>query len=256
MKKIVYVLLVNFIFCSLSFASEQTIVKDGQKIILNDDGSWKYAEKEESRQGVEGAVYKPGKEVKGYPFYVYKDAGFRGNHYMSTGWMGDWADIKLDVLCKDNPQSGNTCIKVTYTAYEGKRGKKANWAGIYWQDPPQNWGKEYGGYDLGQAKRLTFWARGETGHEVIVEFKVGGIEGGEFRDFDSASIGPIYLTKEWKQYVIELNQKEFNVENYSGVRGENIKSFSRLIGGFAWVTNLDFNFEGAVFYLDEIRFED
>jgi hypothetical protein len=71
-----------------------------------------------------------------------------------------------------------------------------------------------------------------------VEFKVGGIMG-EYSDSDMASIGPVILTKEWKQYTIDLRGKDM----------------SYIIGGFCWATNIDVNPEGAVFYLDEIRYE-
>ncbi|RKY34931.1 MAG: hypothetical protein DRP78_05960, partial [Candidatus Omnitrophota bacterium] len=74
--------------------------------------------------------------------------------------MGDYGDIKYSEACKDNPYSGKTCIKITYTA-EAKQG--ANWSGIYWQWPPNNWGEKRGGYDLTGAAKLSFWARGEKG---------------------------------------------------------------------------------------------
>jgi hypothetical protein len=111
-------------------------------------------------------------------FGVYIDRGDKKNHYVGSGWMGDYGDIKFSESEKENPHSGKTCIKIIYTA-EGKQG--ANWAGIYWQWPPNNWGEKKGGFDLTGAKKLTFWARGAKGKEQIVEFKMGGLTGTFFR---------------------------------------------------------------------------
>ena len=170
-----------------------------------------------------------------FPFYVYSDAGSLDNHYIPSGWMGDYGDMKIDQRSADNPYSGETCIKITYTA-KGSNG--ARWAGMYWQNPPNNWGTKKGGYNLTGATKLTFWARGAKGGERIEEFKLGGIMG-EYSDSDSAGIGPVVLTKDWKKYEIDLRGKDL----------------SSIIGGFCWATNADVNPEGAVFYLDEIKYE-
>ncbi|MCM8812828.1 MAG: hypothetical protein NC924_02685 [Candidatus Omnitrophica bacterium] len=173
-------------------------------------------------------------DESGY-FYVYKDARNRSNHYIPSGWMGDYGDLKIKDSFKDNPQSGTTCIEWTYSA-EGKQG--ANWAGVFWQNPANNWGDKNGGFDLRGAKKLTFWARGAKGDERLLEVKVGGITG-NYSDSDSVGIGPIDLTTDWKQYEIDLSQADL----------------SYIIGGFCWATNADSNPDGMVFYLDEIRFE-
>jgi hypothetical protein len=169
------------------------------------------------------------------PFYIYQDEGSSVNHFIPSGWMGDFGDIQLESGCKENPHSGNACIKITYSA-KGSQG--ARWAGVYWQYPANNWGNIDRSYDLSSATKLTFWARGEKGDEVIQEFKVGGIIG-EFADSDSSSIGPIKLTPDWRQYTIDLAGKDL----------------SSIFGGFCWSTNADVNPQGATFYLDEIRFE-
>ncbi|MCM8813429.1 MAG: hypothetical protein NC924_05780 [Candidatus Omnitrophica bacterium] len=168
-------------------------------------------------------------------FSIYTDQNDRNNHYIPSGWMGDYGDIKLDYGCKEKPYSGKNCVKFVYTA-EGKQG--ANWAGVFWQNPANNWGEKKGGFDLRGATKLTFWARGEKGGERITEFKVGGISGA-YPDSDSASIGPIDLTADWQQYTIFLTNMELSYIN----------------GAFCWATNADSNPEGCTFYLDDIRFE-
>lgn len=168
-------------------------------------------------------------------FYIYSDKGAHTNHFIPSGWMGDYGDLRLDDGSKDSPQSGTTAIKWTYSA-QAKQG--ANWAGAFWQNPANNWGDKVGGYDLTAFKRLTFWARGAKGDEKIATFKVGGITG-EHGDSDAEEMGPITLTKEWKKYTINLAEK----------------SLTHIVGGFAWSASRDDNPEGFVIYLDEIRFE-
>src|SRR3954471_22785411 len=68
-------------------------------------------------------------------FYIYADKGARVNHFAPSGWMGDYGDIKLNDADAENPADGKTSIKVSYNA-KGAQG--ANWAGIFWQQPPNN----------------------------------------------------------------------------------------------------------------------
>jgi len=169
------------------------------------------------------------------PFYVYH--GFRSpdNHYAPSGWMGDYGDLRFDDHYKFNPKDTKMVIKLTYS---GKAAQGAGWAGIYWQNPANNWGNREGGYNLNGAKNMVFMARGEKGNESIAEFKIGGIEG-NFRDSGAAAIGPLTLTKAWKQYTIPLADQEL----------------SSIAGGFCLTLTRDQNPDGAVVYLDNIRFE-
>ena len=169
------------------------------------------------------------------PFAVYTDGNSPDNHYIPSGWMGDWGDMKIDDKHMDNPRSGTTSFQIVYN---GKAAQGARWAGIYWQNPPNNWGTRPGGYDLTGAKKLTFWARGDKGGERIEEFKIGGITG-EYADSDVAGIGPVVLTPEWQQFTIDLEGKDL----------------SSISGGFCWATNIDVNPEGCTFYLDDIKYE-
>lgn len=169
------------------------------------------------------------------PFVVYSNRSSRDNHYIASGWMGDYGDIRYTEGHSDNPHSGTTCIKVTYTA-EGSQG--AGWAGMYWQWPPNNWGERKGGFDLTGATKLSFWVRGEKGGEQIMEFKMGGLTG-TYSDSDTASIGPIELSTDWQQYTIDLTGLDL----------------SYISAGFCWVTNSMAAPEGCEFYLDDVVFE-
>lgn len=170
------------------------------------------------------------------PFYVYKDKASAENHFVPSGWMGSFKEIKFNDNVKEGCKEGS-CIQVSYAAQGDPK-----WAGIYWQNPAQNWGSKDGGYNLNDYTKLTFWAKGipdKTGLlPRIEEFKVGGITG-EFPDSGSTSIGPVELTKDWKQYTIKLSDMEL----------------SKISGGFCWSATADYNQNGMAFLLDEIRYE-
>jgi hypothetical protein len=168
-------------------------------------------------------------------FYVYSDKGSSANHFAPSGWMGDWADIQIDDASRNDPADGQTCFRVTYSA-QGSLGH--DWAGMYWQEPRGNWGDAPGGYDLRGMKRLTFWARGAHGGEEIAAFKVGGIRGRR-PDSDCAQIGPVNLSTQWQQYVIDVSDADL----------------SKVSGGFAWAVDRFDNAGPITFYLDEIRYE-
>lgn len=167
-------------------------------------------------------------------FYVFLDEDSPQNHYHPSGWVGDYDAIRR-VSWEERPYSGKNCLRFRYT---GKTPQGAGWAGVYWQNPVNNWGDVSGGYNLKGAKRLTFWARGEEGGETIVRFGIGGI-GGIYPDSAKAEIGPVVLEKEWKQYSIDLT----NID------------LSYISGGFYWMTDRISNPEGCVFCIDEIRYE-
>ncbi|MCU0288157.1 MAG: hypothetical protein MUF15_17400 [Acidobacteria bacterium] len=160
--------------------------------------------------------------------------------FVASGWMGDGESgtkyIQLFEACKENPHSVPICIKIVY-----KPGPKG-WGGIYWQNKADNWGS-FKGYDLSSAgyKKITFWARGENGGEVV-EFKAGGINapGKQYRDSFEVSMGKVVLEKTWKQYTIDL-------------KGQDLSS---VIGGFCWVASKNAVSSGQlIFYLDDIYYE-
>jgi len=168
-------------------------------------------------------------------FNVYTERSARDNHYIPSGWMGDWGDMKLDTGWKENPHSGTTCLKIIYSA-EQKQG--AGWAGIFWQNPANNWGTRKGGFDLRGAKQAVFWVRGAKGGELLAEVKVGGITG-EYADSDSNSIGPITLTTDWKEYTIDLTGKDL----------------SYISGGFCWAASAMDNPDGFTIFFDDMYYE-
>jgi len=168
-------------------------------------------------------------------FNIYTDRSAPDNHYAPSGWMGDFGDVNLNDQYMKNPHSGTTSIQVTYSA---KKTQGAGWAGIFWQNPPNNWGERMGGFDLTGYNKLTFWARGRNGGEAIEKVKVGGIKG-TYPDSLEVQMGPVVLTRDWKKYAVNLAGQDL----------------SYVSGGFCWVTASRLNPNGATFYLDDIRFE-
>ncbi len=201
---------------------------DGQKLPTNSSQERVEMKTEDSQQPVF------------VPVIVYKDKGFRDNHFVPSGFMPNGECLKLDEDWLENCQEGTTCIKVIFDTVCSRKGQK--WGGIYWLNPADNWGGKKAGFNLDGAKRLSFWAKGERGCERIEEFKVGGITGA-YPDSDSAVIGPVRLGTEWRQYTIDLRGKDL----------------SYISGGFSWATNVDVNAQEcaqeAAFYLDDIKFE-
>ncbi len=171
------------------------------------------------------------------PFYVYTEWLEETNHFVPSGWMGDIDSIDMYGCDRSNPHSGEMALRVSF-APTGTLG----WAGVYWQEPEDNWGNLSGGYDLTGARRLTFWIRGEQGGEVV-EFFVGGL--GEqydpYRDTiqPKRSTGDIVLSDTWQQVEISLDGAKLN----------------RVIGGFGWAASRCHNSEPIIFYIDDVAFD-
>ena len=162
------------------------------------------------------------------------------NFFIPSGYMGDGEYgtkyIKFEGTYEVSPHSAPTSIKIKYTF------GPQSWAGIYWQNKPDNWGDKPGNnYSKIRFSKVTFWAKGETGKEVL-EFKSGGISnsGKKYQDSYEETTGRLTLTKEWQQYYINLKAADL----------------SSVIGGFCWVASKDFSSQPSiVFYIDDIYIE-
>jgi hypothetical protein len=164
------------------------------------------------------------------PFIVYGEKSGTNNHYIPSGWMGNTKDLKLDDAWTVNPHGGKTCLRFDYGAPD-------QWAGVVWQDPANDWGDQPGGWNLTGAKKIAFWARGDKGGETV-HFKFG-VLGADKKYPDSATgeTSDLKLTKEWKEYSIDLTGKDL----------------SHVKTGF--VITLIGQGQPLSFYLDDIRFE-
>lgn len=173
------------------------------------------------------------------PFTVYVDGGSPANFFAPSGWLGDAGDLQLSLNSTEAAHSGKTGIRVEYTATENIQ--RAGWAGVYWiKNPPRFAAYGTGGYNLTGATKLAFWARGGSGNERVDVFRVGDRAAwGKVMDSDSAELGPVYLTPDWKRYEIDLE-------------GKNLSSIS---SGFMFIISSRSNSGGIVIHLDDIRFE-
>ncbi len=162
---------------------------------------------------------------------VLDGAGAASNApYVPSGYMGNVAALKMDEHSAEHPHSGKTCLKAVYSA-------PAGWGGVVWQSPANDWGDKPGGWNLSGAKKLTFWARGAKGSEVV-SFQFGLLgKDKTYPDTGTGKLDKVALTKDWKQYTMDLHGKDL----------------SRIKTGFAWVING--SGRPVVFYLDDIRYQ-
>jgi len=131
-----------------------------------------------------------------FPVSVYDD-DFEGMPWVPSGWMGGIESLALDGDYADNPHAGKACIRLRYSG-------KFGWAGVAWQHPANNWGKQDGGFDLRGATHLELWARGEYGGEKV-NFGVGLLgKDTAYPDSGKTSIDGIFLKQEWQRYRIPL----------------------------------------------------
>jgi hypothetical protein len=189
-------------------------------------------------------------------FDVYTDVGSGGNHFPVKAKMWDFGSIDMiemdECFSEREIQLHNesaTCIKATF-----KPQFENSWGGFYLmngifppnaKEPQLNWGDSpNAGFNLTGATKLTFFARGEKGDEMV-EFFVGGIGWLNNKPYKEslpkASTGFVTLSREWKQYSI-------------GLTGENL---SYVLSGFGWVTNAPLNLghQEITFYIDDIRLD-
>ena len=143
--------------------------------------------------------------------------------------------VRFDDAWDADPHTPPTAIRIEYSPLS------EGWAGIYWQNRPNNWGEQPGENFSGEGfTRISFWARGKDGGEVV-EFKAGGIEavGRAHADTFVASTGRVSLTTEWQEFEIPLEGLDL----------------STVIGGFAWVATAAENDAPVVFFIDDISYE-
>jgi hypothetical protein len=130
------------------------------------------------------------------PVAVYED-GFEGMPWAPSGWMGGVEQLTLDGKQAAVVHEGDAAVRIRYAGRFG-------WAGIAWQDPPNNWGERDGGHDLRGATALELWACGEYGGERV-SFGVGLLEQDRaFPDSGIAKVDGIVLTREWQRYRVPL----------------------------------------------------
>ena len=170
-----------------------------------------------------------------------------GEFFIPSGHMGcaeSNPNIAINPFDFTLPHSGPACIRVEITKWDNCG--NIIWAGVYWQNKENNWGKESGEDFSGKGfTKVTFWAKGHKGKEVVIFGSGGTNENNKLQYKDSynkryTTEGKnVILSSQWKQYVIDLTGADL----------------SSVIGGFFFSVEERANQEGLIFYLDDIYFE-
>jgi hypothetical protein len=170
------------------------------------------------------------KEPEAMPFHIinYRLLPAVGN-FAASGFMGDVSDVRLAGAYGGTRTPGFPCLQVKYAAMG-----EAGWAGVMWQNPANNWGTVDGGYNLSKARKLSFWARGDKGGEMV-EFILGGASS-VFPDSDGLTTGDLKLTLQWKHYLLDVSNA----------------NLSYISSGFGFVLKQPDHPAGCTFYLDEV----
>jgi hypothetical protein len=143
-----------------------------------------------------------GDVLRQFPVSVYDD-DFEGMPWVPSGWMGGIESLALDGDYAENPHAGKTCIRLRYSGEFG-------WAGVAWQHPANNWGKQDGGFDLRGATHLEVWARGEYGGEHV-SFGVGLLgKDTAYPDSGQARVDDIVLEQGWQRYRVPLKNVDLS----------------------------------------------
>jgi hypothetical protein len=151
-------------------------------------------------------------------FDVYTDMDAGGNHFTWIKTMNE-AALLFDPAWTIDLHSGVTCTRCEYISSLG------SWTGVRWAAFPP-------GHYLTGADTCYYWARGETGGEII-KIEIGGELGDptHVMQWDT-------LTTEWIQYNIPIPPTPLD----------------SLKGGFTWYARIDENPNGCTFYLDDIKY--
>jgi hypothetical protein len=164
-------------------------------------------------------------------FYVFRDYDSAMNHFLKCEKLGDHDSISARKDLNNPSPEGGSALEVIYDprGYETHYFSTISWVIDEKEAVPR--------YDITGAKRLVLYARGKNGGE-IVEFTVGSISLDSDR-LSAASSGPVLLSNKWREYSIDLE----------GLNLSNIKT------GFSMTVNRYDNSEGAVIYLDDIKYD-
>ncbi|MBK8931369.1 MAG: hypothetical protein IPM76_03450 [Chloroflexi bacterium] len=186
-----------------------------------------------------GAMVVSGQEEL-FPIFVNYAAA--ENHFAPSGYMGDYQAITYSDCARLTDVWEETAVSIHYDpALENDQG----WAGIYWQEPENNWGYYAEGYDLAAFAQLRFRARSpQAGSQV--QFFVGGVYTGTYPSSIPQPIYPreadvngfVTLSADWQEFHIDLQNADL----------------SHVIDGFGWAATDEKTPDGVLVYLDDIVF--
>jgi hypothetical protein len=137
-------------------------------------------------------------------------------NFIPSGWEGDMSGLSLpiDPTCSGNrsgPSALGNCHPVTYQPLPAGTGV-LGWAGVLWQHPRNNWGTAAGYAIPSGATKVSFWARGQLGGEIVsflVGLAVTPTAAAPCFDHVSAALPNQVLTPTWTQYTIPLSGQSY-----------------------------------------------
>lgn len=186
--------------------------------------------------------------------WIYKDFSSAENRFTQKCLIADISSyvMEMDENWQDAPCMGSSCIRCE------QKTAPLHWGGWLFlngylpegsSEVRLNSGANDGeGLDLNGADCLRFWAKGESGGEIVEFFTAGfgydGETGAQTALYPDScrkqTLGYVTLSNEWEEYCIDLCGKDL----------------SYIVCGFGYVLSGDYSGQGnTVFYLDEIRFE-
>lgn len=165
--------------------------------------------------------------------------------FIPSGYMGDGAtphSVTMLPRTMSDPQDCGgdrstpaigTCYQITYMPVSG--GMK--WAGIFWQAPANNWGDQPGKAVETGATKLSVWAKGAAGGEVVT-FGVGIQSAGKNFQDTFHQEASFTLTNEWKEYDVTLPG-----------------TYGPVLGAFSWSVAAPADGSSPSFSLDSIQWQ-
>jgi hypothetical protein len=194
-----------------------------------------------------GAQSPPDMAMATLPFAV--DSQFAPSGYMGDGaatgvvtmlpaTMADSKDCNGD---RSSAAALGLCHTVTYAPLAATvTPAPLGWAGVYWQYPANNWGTKAGFTIPPGATKVTFYAKGAAGGELI-GFLAGGIinMGSAYSDSLSVKSPTITLTTTWTQYSMDITGQ----------------TYTQVLGGFAWTMAAPAAGGTSKFYIDDIEWQ-
>jgi hypothetical protein len=173
------------------------------------------------------------------PFYV-------SDQFIASGYEGDYNGLTVSqdpTKCKTprTTGAGGLCYSATWVPKIGDAG--SDWTGVYWQAPANNWGSKPGKSITPGATKVTFYAAGAVGGEIL-QISVGGINVSgataslPYLDTFTVDAPAITLTTAWTQYTVSLTGA----------------TYTSVIGGFCFVTKAITDTSES-FYIDDIQWQ-
>jgi hypothetical protein len=164
--------------------------------------------------------------------------------FAPSGYMGDGetaGSVNMLPLTATDSQTCNgdrspTALGICYTVEYTPVAMGAGWAGVYWQYPSNNWGAMPGLDIPAGATKVSVWAKGGAGGEVLT-LVAGGIQSGGMTYQDTFKADTMAtLTTSWAQYTITLPS-----------------SYGPVLGGFAWSVGAPSGGASVSFSIDSIE---